>query len=182
REFILESHRRKGAEALAAEDWEGALGHFDALLKREPNAREALEGKALADERQSLYGEIERFLARPEGWWSDAGRERAGELIASAEDVAGELPKLATLRARLTAQLVLAEQPVNVTLESDNACNVVVYRVARLGAFDRHELTLKPGRYTAVGTRSGFRDVRREFLVPAGRSPAPVVLRCEEPV
>ncbi|MDX1572357.1 MAG: hypothetical protein R3200_17885 [Xanthomonadales bacterium] len=67
-------------------------------------------------------------------------------------------------------------------LVSDNSCNVVVYKVARLGSFDQRELTLKPGQYTAVGTRDGYRDVRKEFLVPAGKTPPPVVLKCEDPV
>ena len=41
----------------------------------------------------------------------------------------------------------------------------MVYKVARLGRFDQRELTLRPGTYTAVGTRRGFRDVRHEFKV-----------------
>ena len=40
---------------------------------------------------------------------------------------------------------------------------VSIYRVGRLGAFDRKDVELLPGRYTVVGMRAGFRDVRREL-------------------
>ena len=39
---------------------------------------------------------------------------------------------------------------------------------------------LPPGKYTVVGTRPGFRDVRREITVVPGAAPAPVVIRCED--
>ncbi len=60
-----------------------------------------------------------------------------------------------------------------VTLRSDEQTEVIVYKVARLGSFDQRELTLRPGTYTAVGSRTGYRDVRRTFTVRhEGRSPA----------
>jgi hypothetical protein len=41
---------------------------------------------------------------------------------------------------------------------------------------------LLPGRYTVVGTRTGYRDVRRELVLPPGAPAASVVVRCEEPI
>ena len=35
---------------------------------------------------------------------------------------------------------------------------------------------------TVVGTRPGFRDVRREITVVPGAAPAPVVIRCEDKI
>jgi hypothetical protein len=43
-------------------------------------------------------------------------------------------------------------------------------------------MELLPGRYTAVGTRTGFRDVRREFTIMPGREPPSLVVRCEEQI
>jgi hypothetical protein len=39
-----------------------------------------------------------------------------------------------------------------------------------------------PGRYTVVGTRSGYRDVRKEFSLMPGAVPPVLVVRCEEPI
>ena len=41
---------------------------------------------------------------------------------------------------------------------------------------------LRPGKYVAAGTRSGYRDVRVEFTVTGEPMEGPVVVRCEEPV
>jgi hypothetical protein len=49
-----------------------------------------------------------------------------------------------------------------------------------LGAFSRRELTLRPGTYTAVGSRVGFRDVRVQFEVTPGAAMEPVAVVCTE--
>jgi hypothetical protein len=75
-----------------------------------------------------------------------------------------------------------ARQPLPVTLTSDGETEVVIYHVGRLGRFIDQQLELRPGTYTAVGSRPGYRDVRREFRVQPGHPAAIVDIRCEEPV
>jgi hypothetical protein len=83
---------------------------------------------------------------------------------------------------RLEALVKTSSTPVSVSLHSDNETQVVIYKVGRLGAFSRKTVELRPGTYTVVGTRSGFRDVRLEVTIrPDGPNP-PVVVRCEEEV
>ena len=55
---------------------------------------------------------------------------------------------------------------------------MTIYKVGRLGAFERRELNLRPGRYTIVGSRDGCRDVRKEIVLSPDM--APVAVRCEE--
>ena len=89
--------------------------------------------------------------------------------------LAGQITQLERL-------ITAAETPVRVALSSDNATDVTIYRIGRLGAFERKDMELLPGRYTIVGSRAGFRDVRREIVVRAGGMPDTVVIRCEEPI
>jgi hypothetical protein len=77
---------------------------------------------------------------------------------------------------------VAAETPVRLPLESDGVTEVVIYRVGRMGTFQRREVELLPGRYAVVGTRPGYRDVRRDVEIPPGSEPGPVTVRCEEPI
>jgi hypothetical protein len=82
----------------------------------------------------------------------------------------------------LSAQLKIAAQPVTVQFESDKQTNVVIYKVGTLGTFSSRSMELRPGLYVVVGTRDGYRDVRRNIRVdPAGNMP-PVVIRCEEAI
>ena len=61
---------------------------------------------------------------------------------------------------------------------SDNATEVTIHKVGALGAFERHELALRPGRYVIVGSQVGCRDVRKEIVLSSGM--APVDIRCAE--
>ena len=63
---------------------------------------------------------------------------------------------------------------------SDNATQVTVYRIGELGTFDERSLELLPGKYTAVGKRAGYRDVRVEFSLAHAAQTAPVVVQCKE--
>ncbi len=76
----------------------------------------------------------------------------------------------------------MASAPVRVRLESDDETEVTVYTVGRLGTFRERELELRPGAYTVVGSRRGYRDVRHQLVVVAGQEPEPLVVRCEEKI
>ena len=65
---------------------------------------------------------------------------------------------------------------------SGGVTQVVIYRVGQYGTFAERDVELLPGRYTVVGTRNGFRDVRREVVLPPGIPASAVVVRCEEPI
>ena len=67
------------------------------------------------------------------------------------------------------------------SLRSDGATEVTVYKVARLGLFEERQLELRPGQYTAVGTRRGFRDVRVVFTVSPDNV-TPVFVACSETI
>jgi hypothetical protein len=113
---------------------------------------------------------------------SAAVRDQARALVAEAQKFSASS---ATLRARseaLATRLSQYEQPVHVALVSNNLTDVVVYKVGRMGAFERREIELLPGTYTVVGTRVGFRDVRREFTVQPGQNAPTLDIRCEDPI
>jgi hypothetical protein len=69
-----------------------------------------------------------------------------------------------------------------VELVSDGETQVTVFRVGRLGSFERRELELRPGTYTVMGSRVGYRDVRIDFRVAPEIELEPIVVRCEEPI
>lgn len=83
--------------------------------------------------------------------------------------------------ARKVAQIVERfTQPVALTLTSDAATSITIYKVGELGSFESRQVSLRPGRYTIVGVRSGCRDVRAEVVVLPDMDP--VDIRCREPI
>ncbi|MCZ6560257.1 MAG: hypothetical protein O6931_05160, partial [Gammaproteobacteria bacterium] len=83
---------------------------------------------------------------------------------------------------QLQLQLKVARIPVRIDLVSDRLTEVFINRIGRIGTFSDHSMRLVPGNYTLIGTRDGYRDVRRKLVVMPGVSPEPVLIRCEEKI
>ena len=58
----------------------------------------------------------------------------------------------------------------------------MMYKVGRLGRLETHDLHLRPGPYTVVGTRDGYRDVRLNVTVHPGATPPVVLVVCKEEI
>ena len=104
------------------------------------------------------------------------------EALHYAASIAEPGPRLSGQISRLGQLVENATRTVQVWLESDNLTAVTVYRVGRLGSFERKALELRPGDYTVVGTRAGYRDVRQMLRLRPGEEPAVLSIRCEEPI
>jgi len=173
------------ARALAAERaerWDEALSLYIEGQRIEPTLAFAREGRARAAPRAELSRRLRELADRPEQIWTAQGRAAARRVLAAAQAIADPGPVLTRERDTLATLIAAAETPVRLSLRSDGITEVVVYRVGRLGSFAQRDLELVPGRYTIVGTRNGYRDVRREVLVEPGKPPEPVEVRCEEAI
>ena len=178
----LASLRRKADAREQAEDWQGAAGFYRQALKVDPNAGFASDGLNQAQGRARLHEQIDHYLDSPSRLYSDDPLANAGQLLESAAVAPENEPKLANKVARLRKLVKEAGTPLQVSLRSDGKTEVVVYHVGRLGRFDNHSLLLRPGDYTVVGSRKGYRDVRKTLSVRPGKSGTVLVIRCEEPV
>jgi hypothetical protein len=107
-------------------------------------------------------------------------RAAARDTLARAGNISNAGPVLQKQLATLKDWIARADVPVSVALQSDNVTQVTIYRVGQLGTFAERSLELVPGSYTVVGTRPGYRDVRREINVRPGAASEPVVIRCED--
>jgi serine/threonine protein kinase len=169
-------------QQVAAEQWPAAVLKYEEILAIDAgllNARNELAG---AQARASLDQRLEQALARADRFNDDAIARPARQLVDEASALPAPGPRLRAQLEQLRAQLAVAAQPVAVQFESDNQTNVVIYKVGALGLFTSRTLELRPGPYVVVGTRDGYRDVRRNIRVdPAGNMP-PVVIRCEETI
>jgi len=125
---------------------------------------------------------MQAILARPDRLQEKGVLLEAEEVLATAEGIANPGPRLREQRKVLTELIQTASTPVEVVLRSDNATSVVIYRIGRFGRFQEKRLSLRPGTYTVVGTRPGFRDIRKSLKVQATDKPTIIEIRCEEPI
>ncbi len=169
--------------AEASENWAAAVVAYDQVLSIDPNLTFALEGRNYADTRAALDAFLVSAINSPERLSEDeVYNETAGYYFAARDDIANPGPLLSSQLDELQALLEYSQVPVEVTLASDLLTDVTLLRIGNLGLFEQQTLSLKPGRYVAVGRRPGFRDVREEFTVGFGQTPEQVLIRCEERV
>jgi serine/threonine protein kinase len=178
----IDAHLEAARRAEREERWSDALVEFRQALKIDANLLPAQQGVERAEPRAMLDAELDAYLEKPEKVFSSEVRGAARAAIAKARTVPDPGPALQRKTRELEQLVAAAETPVRVAIASDNRTEVTIYRVGRLGAFERKDMELLPGRYTVVGTRNGFRDVRRELTVVPGREPPALVIRCEEQI
>jgi hypothetical protein len=176
---LLEARART---AESDERWDEAVLAWREAANLEPKLESAREGLARATPRSELQRRIDTLNATPERLWSAEGRAEARGLVAAAAAAGNPRNKLAASAAQLDSLAAAAQSPIRLRLESDGLTQVMIYRVGQYGSFATREVQLLPGRYTVVGTRTGFRDVRHEVVLPPGAPAAAVVVRCEEPI
>jgi tetratricopeptide (TPR) repeat protein len=174
---------RISAETFAREEqWRAAAEAYQAALQLDPTLVFAKQGKANSIARAELSEALDRHIERPDRLSDEQVLKNAVDLHANASSLADQGPRLRQQLAKLAELITMAQTPVRVHLESDNETNVVMYKVGRLGHFTAHDLELRPGIYTIVGTREGYRDVRHTLTVIAGQIPGRVLIRCEDKI
>jgi hypothetical protein len=162
------------------ERWADALKEYRAVVELDSTVAAGNEGVARTSPRAQLNEQLELYLTQPERLFSQPVRAAAKETLARASSIQNPGPVLRKQLSTLGDWLARADVPVQVALQSDNITQVTIYRVGQLGTFAQRSLQLPPGSYTVVGTRPGYRDVRREINVMPGAAPDPIVIRCED--
>jgi eukaryotic-like serine/threonine-protein kinase len=178
----LSGIRSRATELEGGERWAEALTVYEGLLAQDPSLEFARAGRARTQPRAELARALQGLIDRPERLAAAEVRAEASRLLARARGIADAGPVLRSQVSRVEAQLPQYEKPVRVALESDGLTSIAIQRVGALGSFARQEVELKPGRYVVIGTRAGFRDVRREILVAPGEAPQAVQVRCVDPI
>lgn len=182
RQARLASLRRQATAKTRNEGWAAATALYRKALGIDAHAGFARDGLAHAEDRLRLHQQLDHYLADPDRVYSEKPLANAEQLLESAGSAPATEPQLAGKIDRLQRLVSTARTPVQVTLSSDGLTSVVIYHVGRLGQFTRQQLELRPGTYTVVGSRVGYRDVRRTITVVPGRNLPAVDIRCEEPV
>lgn len=174
--------RNSAIEFAAAEQWEAAVNAYDSALAVDPNLVFAVDGKDYAQKRLQLDRLLGNAIEQPERLADKAVHDQAVQVYYTGRQLENPGPRLINQLDQLEKLLQTAQIPVDVQIISDNMTEVTLYQVGVLGKFERQTLSLKPGQYVAVGTRSGYRDVRAEFAVGFDNRSAPVTIACTEEV
>lgn len=181
------AHRLAGLQSSGtrdenAEQWQQAVEAYEQAQKIDPNVLFAREGLARSRDRARLDKQFRAAIDEPQRLSDVAVAEATAQLLQAARRITPRGPVLSRQIEQLETLLQQANTPITVAMRSDQQTEVTVYKVAKLGKFDQRELSLRPGTYTAVGSRMGYRDVRIDFTVKHGSAPPLVTIACTEAI
>jgi tetratricopeptide (TPR) repeat protein len=206
------SLRQKAAGLEAQERWDEAVQTYDTALQADPSLAFAQEGKNRAAARAELGASMQALIDRPERLSSPSVRSQARALLESASEQSPSGPVLRSQIARLeillpdyentgrsadaapvrvatswrsdAAPVTAADmnKPIRLSLVSDNATEVAIPSIGQFGTFAKRDIELKPGRYTVIGTRDGYRDVRRDITISPGQESQTISVSCSDPI
>jgi tetratricopeptide (TPR) repeat protein len=180
--YKLAGLQRRGRSGEEKEQWQKAADAYEQAQAIDGSVLFAVDGLKRSLSRARLDTQFRQIIDDPQRLSDVAVAKAAEELVAKARQITPSGPVLQQQIAEMDTLLRQANTPVSVTLRSDMETEVIVYKVARLGRFDQRELTLRPGTYTAVGSRNGYRDVRKNFTLRFDSGPATVTVICTEPI
>jgi len=166
---------QKSAEThLTSENWPGAIEEYEAALAIAESLEFALTGLTYAKSRLALQERLQEFLSDPTLLQSNEGLAEAASTLrqaSRAKPQTGQLLNHIDILARLIST---ARIEIPVTINSDGKTEVTVRRHAVLGKVTNAVVYLIPGHYTVVGQRPGYRDVREDLVIMAGK-PSPIL-------
>ena len=162
--------KRDEAEAFVAEeDWQQAITSYEAAIAISDSLAFAKEGLEYANWRLNLDKQLTKYLSDPPLLQSNAELQAASGIV---KEASGILPAGADLQRQIDSLAKListARIQIPVTIRSNGKTSVTVRKRANLGNIDAEMIYLIPGRYTITGERPGYRDVREELVLIAGR-------------
>jgi tetratricopeptide (TPR) repeat protein len=174
----MDTLRKEAQTAEAEEDWKAALTSYLAVLDIDKNLQFAAQGKQRAMEQIQIDRRLQFFLSKPQVLESDNQLNNALRLLAEAGEAEPQGPKRKARIEELEGLVAIAQKTVKVIIASDNLTRVAVYKVGKLGQFTSYELELRPGTYTVVGARDGYKDVRQKIIVKPGQQELQVTIKC----
>jgi len=158
-----------GFNALFARRYSGARSGFNKALQLKPEDNQ----------------DIKRILSDTLALSRGTANTEAQKVLGDAQAIKRKGPLLSQQIASLSSSLKQIDQPIKVAFNSDSLTQISLTKAGakriELGKFNEKKLALKPGRYTLVGTRLGFQDVRTEIeLSPGAKGVQSFTIACTE--
>jgi tetratricopeptide (TPR) repeat protein len=163
------------------EEWQAALDTYVQALNVNPNASFAIQGKLRVEQMLEMHSHMDALLAKPTDLQMPDRASFAQKVIEIERTSPDAGPSFRAKAEKLGVDLVRYNTPTQLTIRSDGQTRITIHRVGRLAPTLKRTLELRPGSYTATGTRSGYRDVRVDFSVPVGESTT-ITIACEDEI
>ena len=164
------------------QDWDNATISYQQILTLSPNFQPALQGLERSIQRKEIITRLDEYINNKLRLGSEQVAREAEQLVQEIASISNPGSRVGQKTVKLKELLRLVKQPISITLQSDNQTDIAIYKIGRLGRFEKRKVELKTGKYTIVGSRTGFRDIRKVLTVTTDMPSKTIIVRCDEPI
>ena len=164
------------------EEWNQAKGFYEEILVIDPNLEEVKESLNRVESRILLDAEMTSIIARSDAYNDNKVLGQAQALLGTAKSIERIGPKLEQSIQKLDSLIRIALIPIDVIFESDQLTEVTIFKVDQMGTFQQKIVSLRPGIYTARGSRKGFKDETIRFRVDPNKQNQRVRIICNKKI
>jgi len=179
---LTKSFKYKGLIAEVNEEWNQAKGFYEEILVIDPNLEEVKDSLSRAESRILLEAEMTSIIARSDAYNDNKVLGQAQALLETAKSIERIGPKMEGSIQKLDSLIRIALIPVDVIFESDELTEVTIFKVDQMGTFQQKIVSLRPGIYTARGSRKGFKDETIRFRVQPNKQNQRVRIICNKKI
>ncbi|MBL4822908.1 MAG: hypothetical protein JKX90_05210 [Colwellia sp.] len=181
-QFYIADHIKKAQNFEHSEDWLLAKDSYQAALTLDGSLMHARLGVIRTLARGNLEKKILYIINKPQRLANRNVYQQAMLTQQQAQQIKQPGVKLAQQIHSVEQVLLQMTTPVSLRIESDNQTRITLHRVGELGSFLSKNISLRPGDYTLVGSRNGFRDVRQDFTLMPASQLKKIIILCNEKV
>ncbi len=178
----LSNYQSSGKKHESNEQWQQAVESYTKALKIDGNLLFAQQGLGRSQSRAQLDKQFRAAIEKPERLFDKTVANATAQLVKQASTITPRGPVLEKQLSTLEVLLKQAGAKIQLTLRSDGETEITLRKVSRLGQFKEKTLTLRPGTYTVIGSRNGYRDVRRTFTVEHDSGTFDILIICTETI
>lgn len=178
--YNIQTLRTEAEQAEQELDFIRALEIYEQILAIDSSLSFAVDGRKRVYEVINATRQMQAILGDPDSLSSDEQFQNAQQVLEVAEKYEGHSKQYDEILEDFSDLVKYATEPVKVTVLSDSLTEVLLIKHGPLGNFESTELHLRPGRYELVGSRDGWRDIRRTIVVKP--SMEPIEISCVEQI
>jgi len=174
--------QKNGQQQEASEQWQQAVESFEKALTIDGNLQFAQQGLKRSRARAQLDKQFSLAIDKPQRLSDKSVAQATAQLLRQASTISPRGPVLEKQLATLATLLKQAGAEIQLTLRSDGQTEVTLRKVSRLGQFQQKVLTVRPGTYTVIGSRNGYRDIRHNFTLNHDSVAFEIEIICSEEI
>jgi len=162
--------------------WHSASKQYNKALKIDPSLTAARIGLIRSGSKAELENKLNYIIKNPMRLSNSNVFLEAQNTYKDAIEIQNPDENLINQISKVKNILALSKLPINMEISSDDLTSVSIYRVGNIGHFTSKNMQLKPGEYTFVGSRSGYRDIRKVVTLIPGSKNNKIQVMCIEKV